>query len=148
MLVIISHRCTGSTRCNPFAEWDPVLLEPDFTFLMLSIGDLFLIKSEALLPRCLSPLLGVLHLFAHLGIVMDSGPVCDALSQVTFASCPLASTVSSLMSRPSQQSARIHSPSYYPWTSWWLPETVLVRLSNLIAYICYYHLNMMFQVRV
>ena len=77
MLVFVSCCCTGFARCNPSesARGDPILLESDFMLLMLSISELFLIKSKALLPQHLSPLLGVLHLFAHLGIMIVSVPI-------------------------------------------------------------------------
>jgi hypothetical protein len=60
----------GSPRRDLFAEWRFFWVESELTVFVGSVGRLFAIEREAFVPRLLSSLLGVLHLFAPLGIVI------------------------------------------------------------------------------
>jgi len=65
-----SRFCSGSGGCDLSAEGDPCLGMSYFSDSVLSVSALFVIEKDAVLPERLSRLLGVLHLFVHLGIVI------------------------------------------------------------------------------
>ena len=54
---------------DPGTEWDPSVPQSDHTHRIITASLPFIIKSKAIVPGCYHPLLGVLHLFVHLGIV-------------------------------------------------------------------------------
>jgi hypothetical protein len=58
----------GFPRRDLFAERRFFWVESELTVFVGSVGRLFAIEREAFVPRLLSSLLGVLHLFARFGV--------------------------------------------------------------------------------
>ena len=57
---------------DPHTEWDPSMPQSDLTDGIVAMFVIFIIEIEAVMPGCYLALLGVLHLFTHLGIVTVS----------------------------------------------------------------------------
>jgi hypothetical protein len=75
MPVIVWRCCPGSAGRDPAAEARLSSLWSDLTHSVVPVSVFPVIGVDAVLPRPLSCLLGVLHLFAHFGIVMVSADV-------------------------------------------------------------------------
>jgi hypothetical protein len=73
---IIPMFCAPSCGGNGSAECDLFWQMSDLGKIVVVVYMLFSIEIEVLLPRCLSSLLGVLHLFVHSGIVTDLTSLC------------------------------------------------------------------------
>jgi hypothetical protein len=69
MPVTLSRLSSGSARRDASAERHVILSMSDPIGFLLPVSVVFLIEIVAVLPEALSPLLGVLHLFARFGIV-------------------------------------------------------------------------------
>jgi hypothetical protein len=74
----VAWRCyAGSAGRDLPAERGFFSLKSEFTLLIVSVGECFVIERNGLLPGRLSSLLGVLHLFVRFGMVTVSFVICD-----------------------------------------------------------------------
>jgi len=102
---------------NPGAKWDPFVPQSDLTHGIVTASVPFIIESEAVMPWCYLALLGVLHLFVHLG----------EWSQQMWLSFSFHHHIMS--QELTQKSVCIHCPSYWPRMTWRLLEIVSVSFS-------------------
>ena len=71
-------RCySGFPGRDPFAESGFFQLISEFVTFVVSVGGLFTIDGDAFVPGRLSPLLGVLHLFASFGVEPGACFICN-----------------------------------------------------------------------